>query len=394
MQGPAVFIDLTLEDQAQEIRKYFKGLGAEISEEKSAKGIEDDLHKIIGVCDVCLKKDADEKEIDAILNSIVSIMVSISLERGENLILAFCEKLSKAEQSNELAKVCLQSLWRLFNNLEAISPLRYHVYYHLVQLAKQCNQVKEIFSGLDELKSQFALCPPSKEQMQKLYRLLHDVLKDTQCELASKVMIELLGTYTDENASHARDDAMKCIVTALADPNTFLLDPLLSLKPVRFLEGELIHDLLSIFVSEKLQSYMLFYKNHKEFVTSQGLNHEQNMKKMRLLSFMQLAESNPEMTFAQLKDEIQIEETEVESFIIEVLKTKLVRARIDQGARKVHISSTMHRTFGRAQWQQLHDLLLSWKENLNTVQENVSNIAQQQAENKSNGPIAITTKRY
>lgn len=393
MQGPAVFIDLTLEDQAQEIRKYFKGLGAEISEEKSAKGIEDDLHKIIGVCDVCLKKDADEKEIDAILNSIVSIMVSISLERGENLILAFCEKLSKAEQSNELAKVCLQSLWRLFNNLEAISPLRYHVYYHLVQLAKQCNQVKEIFSGLDELKSQFALCPPSKEQMQKLYRLLHDVLKDTQCELASKVMIELLGTYTDENASHARDDAMKCIVTALADPNTFLLDPLLSLKPVRFLEGELIHDLLSIFVSEKLQSYMLFYKNHKEFVTSQGLNHEQNMKKMRLLSFMQLAESNPEMTFAQLKDEIQIEETEVESFIIEVLKTKLVRARIDQGARKVHISSTMHRTFGRAQWQQLHDLLLSWKENLNTVQENVSNIAMQQAENKSNGPIAITTKR-
>lgn len=394
MQGPAVFIDLTLEDQAQEIRKYFKGLGAEISEEKSAKGIEDDLHKIIGVCDVCLKKDANEKEIDAILNSIVSIMVSISLERGENLILAFCEKLSKAEQSNELAKVCLQSLWRLFNNLEAISPLRYHVYYHLVQLAKQCNQVKEIFSGLDELKSQFALCPPSKEQMQKLYRLLHDVLKDTQCELASKVMIELLGTYTDENASHARDDAMKCIVTALADPNTFLLDPLLSLKPVRFLEGELIHDLLSIFVSEKLQSYMLFYKNHKEFVTSQGLNHEQNMKKMRLLSFMQLAESNPEMTFAQLKDEIQIEETEVESFIIEVLKTKLVRARIDQGARKVHISSTMHRTFGRAQWQQLHDLLLSWKENLNTVQENVSNIAMQQAENKSNGPIAITTKRY
>lgn len=394
MQGPAVFIDLTLEDQAQEIRKYFKGLGAEISEEKSAKGIEDDLHKIIGVCDVCLKKDADEKEIDAILNSIVSIMVSISLERGENLILAFCEKLSKAEQSNELAKVCLQSLWRLFNNLEAISPLRYHVYYHLVQLAKQCNQVKEIFSGLDELKSQFALCPPSKEQMQKLYRLLHDVLKDTQCELASKVMIELLGTYTDENASHARDDAMKCIVTALADPNTFLLDPLLSLKPVRFLEGELIHDLLSIFVSEKLQSYMLFYKNHKEFVTSQGLNHEQNMKKMRLLSFMQLAESNPEMTFAQLKDEIQIEETEVESFIIEVLKTKLVRARIDQGARKVHISSTMHRTFGRAQWQQLHDLLLSWKENLNTVQENVSNISMQQAENKSNGPIAITTKRY
>lgn len=58
------------------MRKYFKGLGAEISEDKSSKGIEDDLHKIIGVCDVCFK-DGDPSEIDAILNSIVSIMVSV-----------------------------------------------------------------------------------------------------------------------------------------------------------------------------------------------------------------------------------------------------------------------------------------------------------------------------
>lgn len=82
-------------------------MGAEISEEKSTKGIEDDLHKIIGVCDVCFK-DGDPVEIDAILNSIVSIMVSIPLDRGENIVLAFCEKLTKAPEL-PLAKVCLQS---------------------------------------------------------------------------------------------------------------------------------------------------------------------------------------------------------------------------------------------------------------------------------------------
>lgn len=136
-------------------------------------------------------------------------------------------------------------------------------------------------------------------------------------EQAAKVMVELLGTYSTENASYAREDAMRCIVAALADPNTFLLDPLLSLKPVRFLEGELIHDLLSIFVSENLESYLKFYKNHKEFVTSQGLNHEQNMQKMRLLSFMQLAEVNPEISFEVIQKELQIGPNEVESFIIE-----------------------------------------------------------------------------
>jgi len=48
-----------------------------------------------------------------------------------------------------------------------------------------------------------------------------------------------------------------------------------------------------------------------------GLNHEQNMKKMRLLTFMQLAETNPEMSFDTIQEELQIEESEVESFIID-----------------------------------------------------------------------------
>lgn len=64
--------------EAHELRKYFKSLGAEISEENSNKGIEDDLHKIIGVCDVCFK-DGEPSDIDGILNSIVSIMVSVSI---------------------------------------------------------------------------------------------------------------------------------------------------------------------------------------------------------------------------------------------------------------------------------------------------------------------------
>lgn len=83
-------------------------------------------------------------------------------------------------------------------------------------------------------------------------------------------MIELLGTYTEENASQARTDAQKCIVSSLADPTTFLMDNLLALKPVKILEGELIHDLLSIFVSEKLSAYNAFYNANKGFIESSG----------------------------------------------------------------------------------------------------------------------------
>lgn len=43
-------------------------------------------------------------------------------------------------------------------------------------------------------------------------------------------MIELLGTYTTENASQAREDAHRCIIASLADPTTYIMDHLLTPK--------------------------------------------------------------------------------------------------------------------------------------------------------------------
>ena len=64
--------------QAEELRAYFKGLGAEISVERSEKGNEDDLHKIIGVCDSCFKDTANVNQIEEVLNGIVSMLALVN----------------------------------------------------------------------------------------------------------------------------------------------------------------------------------------------------------------------------------------------------------------------------------------------------------------------------
>ena len=51
------------------------------------------------------------------------------------------------------------------------------------------------------------------------------------------------------------------------------VQPLLNLPDYNFQ----IHDLLKIFVSEKLDAYQKFYDSHREFVTGLGLKHESNM---------------------------------------------------------------------------------------------------------------------
>jgi len=165
----------------------------------------------------------------------------------------------------------------------------------------------------------------------------------------------------------------------LADPQTFLLDRLLQLTPVKFLERELIHDLLKIFVSDRLEAYQSFYKNHQEFIVNQlGLNHDANMRKMRILTFMQIAETQSEISFKEIQKSMQIEEGEVEEFLIDLLRTRLVRAKIDQPREMVHVTSAMHRTFDKAHWTQLHSLLTDWKTNLHTVREHIGHLAQMQ----------------
>ena len=276
---------------------------------------------------------------------IFSVFQQVTGEKSENLIVAFCEKLTKAP-SNIVGLTCLKVLWSLYQSLDEKSAMKFHVYYALVTLAGTTQQIDTVYKDMDTLKSQFIACPLSNEQFQKLLKLLHEVLRVCKrSEEASTVMIELLGTYTTENASQAREETHRCIVASLADPNTFLLDHLLQLKPVKFLEGELIHDLLKIFVSEKLESYQKFYENHREFVHSLGLKHEDNLIKMKLLTFMQLAETRSEIKFGEIQHHMQINESEVEDFLINVLKTKLVRAKIDQSNQvrlKTYLVSKFH----------------------------------------------------
>jgi translation initiation factor 3 subunit M len=374
-----VFIDISLEEQAEELRAWMKGQGAEISEERSEIGLEEDLQKIISVCDVSFK-DASEADVEGILNGIVSMLALCSGDKTEALILAFCEKLSKAP-NQEMSLVCLKVLWSLFQSLSESSSMRFHVYYYLAGIAGRTGQLDTVYKDIPATNKLFTKAPLTIEQRQRLYRLLHEVLlANSKANQAGKVMVDLLGTYTTENASEAKEEAQRCIVASLADPNTFLFDHLLNLKPVKFLEGQLIHDLLKIFVFEKLEAYIKFFEANKDFVTGLGLKHEDNVRKMKLLSFMQLAENRSEVSFAEIQHSIQIGEDEVEEFLIDVIKTKLVRAKIAQGDNMVHVSSTMHRTFGPGDWQQLHQLLTQWKSNIHTVKEQMQHVASAQVD--------------
>ncbi|KAH7947647.1 hypothetical protein HPB52_014857 [Rhipicephalus sanguineus] len=349
-----------------------------------------------------------------VLGCIVSLLVDVVPAEGEPLVNAFCAKLGTGpfQQARRDGRARASEPLR---GVSVDSPLRYDVYYNLVKAAAKTDMIMSVFqrppkggkhkqSGLHmaevlncyqdftalqdiSLKSWMTALRVPVPRVQRLLRALHEALLECRQggELASRVMVELLSTYTEDNASQARDDAHRCIVSCLADPTTFLLDHLLPLKPVRFLEGELVHDLLpslwptscpptspSIRYEVHRRLRHLVPQANKDFVSSLGLSHEQSLHKMRLLTLMQLAESRRELPFELLQQELQLQD--VEGFVVEALRTRMLTAKIDQTGRKVIVGTTVHRTFGRHQWVQLKESLVQWHERLRHVESSMDRV--------------------
>lgn len=67
---------------------------------------------------------------------------------------------------------------------------------------------------------------------------------------------------------------------------------------------------------------------------------------------------------------LQIEEDDVELWIVRAIAAKVLEAKLDQLRQVVVINRTMQRVFGAAQWKDLQSRLASWQQNL----EHVSNV--------------------
>ncbi|XP_015441835.1 eukaryotic translation initiation factor 3 subunit M [Pteropus alecto] len=396
MSVPA-FIDISEEDQAAELRAYLKSKGAEISEENSEGGLHIDLAQIIEACDVCLKED--DKDVESVMNSVVSLLLILEPEKQEALIENLCEKLVKFREG-ERPSLRLQLLSNLFHGMDKNTPVRYTVYCSLIKVAASCGAIQYIPTELDQVRKWISDWNLNTEKKHTLLRLLYEALVD--CKKRYSELMNLLLPKLEKlqqksvkskgwsspsqkvclplssptlNFVSVPETLLPCIVRALKDPNAFLFDHLLTLKPVKFLEGELIHDLLTIFVNAKLASYVKFYQNNKDFIDSLGLLHEQNMAKMRLLTFMGMAVENKEISFDTMQQELQIGADDVEAFVIDAVKTKMIYCKIDQTQRKVVVSHSTHRTFGKQQWQQLYDTLNAWKQNLNKVKNSLLSLS-------------------
>lgn len=368
-----VFIDLPEKDQAEEIRQYLISAGADLSA-NGKENILEELSCLLDACDNWLKS-ASDADLEAMMNSFISLILFCTFD--EKLTKKFCAKLTEMGASSSNALLRIKILNNLFVGLPSDNPLRFDVYIGQLRLASKFGQTNSITTQLKQVKTWLKIWDVTIEQRRVCYRELHGALKDEQrSEEATRVMLELLGTYDEESAVLAKDDAEKCVIDFISKPDIFIMDHLLQLKPVMVLQGSPIYELLEIFVSGQLTDYMNFYSSHKDYIEEIGLNHEANVCKMRILTTISLSINEKEISFSRLKEILGFEEEDIEEYIIDLVKSKLVHAKIDQINEKMVIRSTSVRTFGQNEWQQLEHKLETWFNNMQSIRSNLEQVVQ------------------
>ncbi|CAH8480091.1 unnamed protein product [Dicrocoelium dendriticum] len=377
----AVFISCNEARQISELKKFLKAHGCKAIEstECHQENWWEEFKKCLQFLGVCWKDDSiTETEVNDILTSVASLVIQLPPLEHDSVISRLCDQyLDFSSESVKKHKPKLFSLNLIFHGLLPDNHHKCTIYLTLVSCARKLGMMSQIITDPKKVASWLNTCGSSVEERQKIWRKLHEVHSElNEKRRASEALVYLLSTYTEATAAQARQDAIKCILSVIQDPSLLAHDQLYALYPIRFLEGEPVHDFLKIFVSGSLSAFKTFISKHPDFLTQNGLLEDACMQKLRLLSLMQLSENQTELSYDAAARDLELPLDKLEPFIIEAVRQRAVACKLDQVQRRILITGAFPRTFGRPQWVRLHDTLLQWHTGLDNVQKSIGAMIQ------------------
>lgn len=268
----------------------------------------------------------------------------------------------------------LKILFNLYNFLEDPHS-QFFVYMKALNLAiggKVTEHVLPSLKNIDNFLKEWNLGVKEKRD---LFLAVANVIKDSKSSARDSFsfIVKYLETFSGEESSlsEAKEEAVRAVVEFVKAPDMFQGD-LLDMPAIEQLEKDPkyapLYQLLKIFLTQRLDAYLSFHSSNADLLTSYGLVHEDCVAKMRLISLIDLgASASGQIPFSLIRETLQIEDNEVEPWVVKAITAKLLDCRIDQINEVIIVSRCAERVFGRRQWESLRTKLSTWRENIASV---------------------------
>ncbi|KAK6128609.1 hypothetical protein DH2020_037652 [Rehmannia glutinosa] len=170
-------------------------------------------------------------------------------------------------------------------------------------------------------------------------------------------LVKYLETFSGDDAltvAEAKEEAVHAVIEFVKAPDMFQGD-LLDMPAIAQLEKDPkyapVYQLLKIFLTQRLDAYLDFHSANSDFLTSYDLG----------------SNESGQIPYSLIKETLQIEDSEVEPWIVKAITAKLIDCRIDQINQVVIVSRCTERVFGVHEWQFLRSKLATWRGNIANV---------------------------
>ncbi|KAK4776794.1 hypothetical protein SAY86_005482 [Trapa natans] len=315
-----------------------------------------------------------EKDLECIF-TVICNLVTKSENLDEILEIAKLISAKVAQQPNDKPALRLKILFNLYNLL-TIPYGRFSVYMQALNLAvngKVAEHIVPSFKKIDGFLKEWNL---NLNEQRDLFLAMSNVAKECKgsAKDSFKFLIKYLATFSGEDAatmSEAKEQSVKAIIDFLKAPDVFQCD-LLDMPAVAQLENDSqyssVYQLLRIFLTQKLDSYLEYHAVNSSLLKDYGLVHEDCVIKMRLMSLVDLGSSESgRIPYAVIRDTLQLNDDEVEFWVVKAISSKLLDCKMDQMNQVIIVSRCSERVFGQRQWELLRSKLATWKENVASV---------------------------
>lgn len=282
------------------------------------------------------------------------------------------------------------SLSNIFNSLPSSSPLRETVFLALVDLASNNDDLDLISPALASLPHWLAQWTISEEKKAAVLETVAAKLEQsTDAEKAYEFRLAHL-QYLSTSASGSSDaatsqaSAEKAVAAALKLPRVFAFDALLKLRAVEELQrsSPAVFALVRILVQGSLADYQSWVGSNASELSRLGVDAAIVERKVRLLEVTALcsralesakssgtdvAGVGAEVPYSSISQAIQIDESQVEAAVIDVIRAGLVNGKLSQVRSSFRVYRSTYRSFGAEQWKLLEERLGEWDRTLEGI---------------------------
>lgn len=152
-------------------------------------------------------------------------------------------------------------------------------------------------------------------------------------EKAMEFMLKYLATFeNNESALGESSAAAKDTIASFVRLKTSFSCDLLDYKAIQALKSSngKVFELLEIFLTKDVSDYLAFAKSNGALFKDLGLNEDETLTKMRLMSLGDIRNGGGEVSYKEICDKLQVDSNECEEWVVHGISSGLVDTKLDQ----------------------------------------------------------------